>query len=60
MPAPFRKGAVSSRGHRALAGKSSLFIRPNLNLSIPASAIIAALSLHKFIGGNIGSKFSLF
>ena len=50
------KGAFSSSGHLALAGKSNLFKRPNLNLSIPAHAIIAALSLHKFIGGKIGSK----
>ena len=50
------KGAFSSNGHLAFAGKSNLFKRPNLNLSIPAHAIIAALSLHKFAGGKTGSK----
>ena len=54
---PFKKGAFSSRGHLALAGKSSLLIKFSFIFSIPTQAIIAALSLHKFIGGNIGLKF---
>ena len=52
-PAPFRKGAELSSGHLAFTVDSKLSIKLILYLSIPAQAIIAALSLHKFIGGKL-------
>ena len=54
-PGPFRKGAESSNGHLAFDGNSKLSIKFILYLSIPAQAIIAALSLHRFVGGKIES-----
>ena len=57
-PAPFKNTAFSSSGHLGLAGKSMLLDSPSLYFSNPTIAISAALSLHKFIGGNIGSNFS--
>jgi len=56
-PGPFKKGAELSNGHLALDGNSKLSIKLILKRSMPAHAIIAALSLHKLIGGKIEMKF---
>ena len=56
-PGPFKYGAVLSNGHLAFDKNSRLSIKLILKRSIPAQAIIAALSLHKLVGGNIGIKF---
>jgi len=59
-PDPFKKGAELSNGHLAFDGNSKLSIALILKRSMPAHAIIAALSLHKFTGGKTGIKsFSL-
>ena len=60
MPGPFKKGAELSKGHLALDENSKLSIRFILYLSIPAQAIIAALSLQRFIGGKIEENFFSF
>ena len=54
------KGAVASSGHLALDENSKLSINFILYLSIPAQAIIAALSLQRFTGGKIGENFFSF
>ena len=51
-PGPFKKGAELSSGHLALDENSKLSIKLILNRSMPAQAIIAALSLQRFIGGK--------
>ncbi len=53
MPAPLRKTAFSSKDHLGFAGWSKLLNCFNLNFSKPTIAIIAALSPHSSIGGNI-------
>ena len=56
-PAPFINGAELSNGHLAFAINFKSSIKFILYLSIPAQAIIAALSLHRLIGGKTGIKF---
>ena len=57
-PAPFKKAASASKGHLGFAELSNPLNCFNLNFSNPTIAIIAALSPHKLISGNIASKFS--
>ena len=57
-PAPLRKIASASKGHLGFAGLSNSLNCFNLNFSNPTIAIIAALSPHKLIGGNIASNSS--
>src|SRR3569623_3302848 len=52
-PAPRTFSAVSSSGHRARAGASSLSHNPAANRSAPAQAIIAALSVQSQAGGTL-------
>ena len=54
------KGAVASSGHLALDENSKLSINFILYLSMPAQAIIAALSLQRFTGGKIRENFFSF
>ena len=56
-PGPFKKGAELSNGHLAFDGNFKLSIKFILYLSMPAQAIIAALSLQRFTGGKIEENF---
>ena len=53
-PAPFKKAAFLSKGHLGFAEKFKLLNFFNLNFFNPTKAIIAALSPHRFCGGNMG------
>ena len=52
MPAPIAMGAFGSSGQRGRGLKSNELLYPDFNLSNPAHAIIAALSVQNSGGGT--------
>ena len=62
-PAPITDGASGSSGHRGRGLKLSELEYPDFSRSIPAQAIIAALSVQRLEGGTtsrMSSSFSNF